>query len=67
MFSTSQLDTMAKETEWRNKLVLAAEKKEETKWELHATGDADMNGRKYVALPKGTKLTDEVKRRYNLM
>ena len=36
-------------------------------YEYHATGDADLNGRKYIALPKGIKLTEEVKQKYNLM
>ncbi len=36
-------------------------------YEYHATGDADLNGRKYIALPKETKITEEVKRKYNLM
>jgi len=35
-------------------------------WELHATGYADMNGRKYQALPAGTKLTQEIKKKYNI-
>ncbi len=38
-----------------------------TKYELHATGDATINeGRIYVAVPTGT-LTEEVKKRLNIM
>jgi len=33
----------------------------------YATGDADLNGRKYVALPAEMKLTPEIKKKYNLM
>ncbi len=37
-------------------------------WELHATGDCDLDGRKYVALPPGTNTKDpEIKAKYNLM
>ncbi len=39
----------------------------DTEYELHATGDADLNGRKYVALKKGIKITPEIKKEYNLM
>ena len=36
-------------------------------YELHATGDADLNGRKYISLPADMIITDQVKRMYNLM
>ena len=35
-------------------------------YELHATGDADLNGRKYVALPAGIKLDEYTIEKYNL-
>ena len=34
---------------------------------LHATGYADIDGRKYIALPLGTKIDDSIKQKYNLM
>jgi len=34
---------------------------------LHATGDADLQGRKYIALPKNTILTSDIKKKYNIM
>mgnify|MGYP001182995768 CR=1 FL=1 len=34
---------------------------------LHATGDADLDGRKYIPLPADTKITPEIKRKYNLI
>ena len=34
-------------------------------YQLYATGDADLNGRKYVALSKPP--TEEEKKKYNLM
>jgi len=43
------------------------EKKEQT-YILHATGDCDMNGRKYIALPYDCNVNDPaIKRKYNLM
>lgn len=44
-----------------------ASKNPNTSWELHATGDADLNGRKYVKIPVGTKITDQMKKDLNLM
>lgn len=39
-----------------------------TKYELHATGDATLqSGRIYVAVPTTVKLTEEVKKRLNIM
>ena len=38
-----------------------------TMWELHATGDADLDGRKYVKIPSGTKITEQMKKDLNLM
>ncbi len=35
------------------------------KYELYATGDADVNGRKYVALP--SKPTPEEMKKYNIL
>ena len=38
------------------------------KYVLHATGDCDItNGRTYVALPANMKITDEVRRKHNLI
>lgn len=52
---------------WNGCITTGNEKTSSGLYELHATGDADLNGRKYVALPKGLTLTDDVKRKYNLM
>ena len=44
------------------------EKNDSKMFELHATGYADLDGRKYVALPKGTNIKDpEIKKKYNLI
>ena len=35
-------------------------------YHLHATGDADMRGRIYVAIPTNVILTDSIKKTYNI-
>jgi hypothetical protein len=45
--------------------ILMGEKKEK-EYVLHATGDTTMNGRIYVALPKGP-ISHEDKLKYNIM
>ena len=43
-------------------------KNDDKKYVLHATGYADAtNGRTYVALSANTKITDDVRNKYNLM
>ena len=38
------------------------------KYILHATGDADMNGRKYIALPYNCDTSNQaIKQKYNLL
>lgn len=44
------------------------ELKQNSLYQLCATGDADLNGRKYVALAKDTNLLDpNVREKYNLL
>ena len=54
---------------WKNCIII--EKKNNYKdiiYELHPTGDADLNGRKYIALPVGTNINDPIIRiKYNLI
>ncbi len=42
-------------------------KNKNTDFILHATGDADLNGRKYVALPSNITIDSQIKKKYNLM
>lgn len=35
-------------------------------FKLYATGDANMSGRIYVSLPSDLKITEEIKKQYNL-
>ena len=72
-FSKYELDSISKKDVWRNSLDMGETNKNEesrnnTKYKLHATGYADvMNGRRYVALPEDLKITEEIKKKYNLM
>ena len=55
---------------WRNCITIQKNDKNDTSglFELHATGYADLDGRKYVALPKGTNIKDHnIKKKYNLL
>ena len=38
-----------------------------TKFILHATGEADVDGRKYIALPSNIIIDSDIKKKYNLM
>ena len=67
-YTSGQVTYMNHNYPWSGSLTLGSEKEGPTGlWELHATGDADLNGRKYKALPVGIKITEEMKRKYNLM
>ena len=54
---------------WRSQPIEIKEIKTDLKsaYILHATCDADVNGRKYVALPSNIILDDKTKKKYNLM
>ena len=40
----------------------------DTKYVLHATGECDLNGRTYIALPASLNINDsDIKKKYNLM
>ena len=68
VYSSSQLSTMNYSYPWNGKLTSPNDQKSSSDlYELHATGNADLNGREYIALPKGITITPEIKRRYNLI
>ena len=69
MMDREQLRALSNEREWCGKLEVVPPRLDQphTRYELHPTGDADLNGRTYVALPIGTRLSDEVRRRHNLI
>lgn len=65
----SQITTMTRSGLWNNKLIIASTTTNDpkTKFELYATGEADMNGRTYIAIPVNTNITHELKQKYNLL
>ena len=66
----SDLDYLSRSQIWRGCIDTSNTNPEDRRqtYTLHATGYADStNGRKYVALPKNTKITQYVKKKYNLM
>ena len=66
LYYESSVHNMSYNSTWRGKLYVGESKKDAT-YELHATGNADLNGRTYVALPSGTNVKDPaIIRKYNL-
>ena len=39
----------------------------DNKYKLYATGDSDLNGRKYISLPENTVITNDVIKKFNLL
>lgn len=68
-YTDGQINGMRYNDLWRGGLSFGgdASKNKSGLWELHPTVFADLNGRKYKALPAGTKITEEMKREHNLM
>ena len=69
-YTASEINSLNNTPTWIGTPIKIEDKKEnkEQKYVLHATGDADMNGRKYIALPSNRDVSDPtIKRKYNLM
>lgn len=66
-YTGSQINSMRWNDTWRGTLSIPDQKSENGKYKLHATGYADLNGRKYISLPADMIITDQVKRMYNLI
>lgn len=67
--NSTQLNELSCRDEWTNKLHIKTKpgSNQDTEYVLYPTGNCDLNGRDYVALPKDLRITDAVKRQYNLM
>lgn len=65
-FSTEELKIMNKSYPWNGTIDIKSSNNN-IKYKLHATGDADLNGRKYVAIPVDTKISREIARKYNII
>ena len=57
------------QTWYQKPIEIKSDKKDKNeKYILHATGDADMNGRKYIALPYNCDTSNQaIKQKYNLL
>ena len=68
-YSVSQLNKINSEYPWNGSIKIDSNKNDEKKnFTLHATGYCEIsNGRQYVALPTDLKITEEIRRKYNLM
>ena len=77
-FTSYSITSMNGSSTWRNSISISGlpntTNSNKSSWSseplytLHATGDADLDGRKYVALPVGTDTNDpSIRLEYNLM
>jgi len=63
-YTQNDIASMNASNIWRNCIISDNSKSShDSLYELHATGDADLDGRKYVYLPKGKLITDEIRRK----
>ena len=70
VYTSGQIQSMNSTNIWKNSIHIYQPNNHNKKqqYELHATGDCDLNGRKYVALRKGTDTTDpKIWTKLNLM
>ena len=69
-YSSNQLTSMNCSYPWSNCIIEPPKEMKSSStdtYTLHATGDCDLDGRKYISLPAGITITEEIKRKYNLM
>lgn len=66
-YSGSSVYFMNTNDVWSYSIQNASQLDSKQSYRLHATGYADLSGRKYVALPKNMVLTPEIKKQYNLL
>ncbi len=68
-YSREMINYMNNGTLWNHGIIIPNNTKNKSDtWVLHATGDADLDGRKYIALPPGTDVKDQkIIKKYNLM
>ena len=61
------INNLSKNYNWYKCLNIPVESNQ-NKYKLYATGDCDLSGRKYVALPIETNINDpDIRYKYNLM
>ena len=72
-FSRIEINSMNYSDTWRNCITIddKPDRKYKDKkvgyFKNYATCDCDLDGRKYIALPADLKITEEIKKKYNIM
>jgi hypothetical protein len=67
-FNQYKINEMNKTELWNGSINTPINSKEDTTYKLHATGNASIsNGRVYVSLPANLKITNKIKKKYNIM
>lgn len=67
-FTSQQITSLNYSYPWNGSIINANKLNDKKiKYELYPTGDCDLDGRKYVALPVGTKINQDLKIKYNLI
>ncbi len=69
-YSKSQLFSMNCSPTWNNCITIhddTFKKSKSNHFNLYPTGYADLNGRKYVAIPTDVNITPQIKQLYNII
>ena len=65
-YSYNELKTMNKGYPWEGKIIFT-DNNDKLLYKLYASGDSDMFGRFYIAIPDNIKITPEDKLKYNII
>lgn len=68
VYTSDEITNLSKQKIWENNIINSPLKKNisETKYTLYSTGNADINGRKYVCIPENRKPTKDEIKKYNI-
>ena len=68
-YTTEQVNRMNNNYPWKGSLSMEKEEKDNPTglWEIYATEYSDQNGRKYIALPAGTTITEKIIQHYKII
>jgi|TARA_Y100000992_G_C21273375_1_gene498350 hypothetical protein len=66
-YTVQTLNSMNSKFPWSGTISNIENNKNNKSLCLYATGDCDLNGRIYIALPSNTLITSDIKKKYNLM
>jgi hypothetical protein len=65
-YDFSEINKKNHSQRWNNTIHIPKKYESEKSFKIIPTGDADSNGRKYVAIPTNTVVTDKLKASLNL-